>query len=283
MTEQSETGSAPTAGPGSAPAGGRVLVAGDAPVAEQVAALLVESGRPVSLYVLEGGGVGPGGVERVTELASAARDATIAFEAVVWPSERKRALVEALDRALPEGAVLATLCTAHSTTEIASWTSRPSQVVGFGALPGASPPALVEVAPGLATADAAVASVQEVLEGAGRDVARVRDDAGLVLARILCLIVNEAAAMLMEGAATARDIDTAMKLGTNYPHGPLEWADLMGVDFVFATLVGLRAEQDEDRYRPCPLLRKMVLAGWLGRKSGRGFFEYPDSSTPRGQ
>jgi 3-hydroxybutyryl-CoA dehydrogenase len=95
-----------------------------------------------------------------------------------------------------------------------------------------------------------------------------------VLARILCLIVNEAAAMLMEGAATARDIDTAMKLGTNYPHGPLEWADLLGVDFVYATLAGLRVEQDEDRYRPCPLLRKMVLAGRLGRKAGRGFFEY---------
>jgi 3-hydroxybutyryl-CoA dehydrogenase len=261
--------------PGDA-SGGKVLVAGDGAVADGLAALVAESGRPVALYVVEGGGVGPTGVERTTELAAGAKDATIALETTVWPFERKRALVEALDRALPAGAVLATLTTAQSTTEIASWTARPERVVGFGALPGAAVPGLVEIAPGLGTAEAATALVEQLFQAAGREVARVRDDAGLVLARILCLIVNEAAAMLMEGAATARDIDTAMKLGTNYPHGPLEWADLLGVDFVYATLAGLRVEQDEDRYRPCPLLRKMVLAGHLGRKTGRGFFEYAE-------
>jgi 3-hydroxybutyryl-CoA dehydrogenase len=253
---------------------GSVLVAGDGPLAEAVAALVAESGRPVSLYVVEGGGVGPAGVERTTELATGAKDATIAVETTVWPFERKRALVEALDRSLPEQAVLVTLATAQSTTEIAGWTTRPGQVVGFGALPTEVVPGLVEIAPGLDTAETATIAVEQLFTTAGREVARVRDDAGLVLARILCLIVNEAAAMLMEGAATARDIDTAMKLGTNYPHGPLEWADLLGVDFVYATLAGLRVEQDEDRYRPCPLLRKMVLAGRLGRKAGRGFFEY---------
>ena len=102
----------------------------------------------------------------------------------------------------------------------------------------------------------------------------MRDDAGLVLGRVLCLIINEAAAMLMEGVASARDIDTALKLGANYPRGPLEWADSMGVDFVYAVLRGLQEEQGEDRYRPAPLLRKMVLAGKLGRKSGSGFFDY---------
>ncbi|HLH20952.1 MAG TPA: 3-hydroxyacyl-CoA dehydrogenase family protein [Chloroflexota bacterium] len=260
---------------GEAP-GGKVLVAGDASLAEPLAALLAESGCSVSLYVVEGGGVGPAGVDRATDLAAAAKDATIAFETAVWPPERKRALIETLDRALPAEAVLATLATAQVTTELAAWTTRPEQVVGFGMLPGAAAPGLIEIAPGLATDEAATATIEQLLVAAGREVARVRDDAGLVLARILCLIVNEAAAMLMEGAATARDIDTAMKLGTNYPHGPLEWADLLGVDFVYATLAGLRAEQDEDRYRPCPLLRKMVLAGRLGRKTGRGFFEYAE-------
>ena len=276
MTEQPATARTSTAGPAIAATSGKILVVGDSPLADQLAALLAESGRPVTLYVLEGGGVGPSGVERATELAPAAKDAALAVEAVAWPPERKRALVEALDRALPAEALLATLSTASSTTEIATWTARPSQVVGIGALPGAAPPKLVEIAPGLETADSALAAVEQLFQSAGRETALVRDDAGLVLARILCLIINEAAAMLMEGAATARDIDTAMKLGTNYPHGPLEWADLMGLDFVYATLAGLRADQDEDRYRPCPLLRKMVLAGRLGRKAGRGFFDYPD-------
>ena len=255
----------------------RILVAGDGPLAGQLAALLAAHGNAVALYQLETGGVGPAHVERAADLATAARHATFALETTVWPFERKRELVAALDRDLPSEAILASLCAAQSTTEIASWTNRAPRVVGFSLLPPLEAGKLVEVAPGLDGEEAAAAAVEDLFRGAERDVARVRDDGGLVLARVLCLIINEAASMLMEGVASARDIDTAMRLGANYPRGPLEWADQIGVDFVYAVLQGLRAEQGEDRYRACPLLRKMVLAGRLGRKSGQGFYSYAEA------
>jgi 3-hydroxybutyryl-CoA dehydrogenase len=252
---------------------GKVLVAGDAPLANDLARLLAPIGREVVVYPLAGPDGGPPGAD-AARLAGAARDVALAVELVIWPFERKRALLDALARHLPPDAALATLCTAQSTTEIASWTPRPTRVVGFSLVPPLDELKLVEVAPGLCTEAAATAAVEALFRGAGCEVARVRDDAGLVLGRVLCLIINEAAAMLMEGVASARDIDTALKLGANYPRGPLEWADSIGVDFVYAVLRGLQEEQGEDRYRPAPLLRKMVLAGKLGRKSGSGFFDY---------
>jgi 3-hydroxybutyryl-CoA dehydrogenase len=105
----------------------------------------------------------------------------------------------------------------------------------------------------------------------------VPDGPGLVFPRILCMIINEAAFALMEGVASAEDIDTAMKLGTNYPLGPLEWADRIGLDQVLGVLEGLQAEYGEDRYRPAPLLRQLVRAGHLGLSTGRGFYPYEKS------
>jgi 3-hydroxybutyryl-CoA dehydrogenase len=252
---------------------GKVLVAGEAPLANDLGRLLVPAGREVVVYPIAGPRpAAPGAAD--TRLQEVARDAALAIDLVIWPIEHKRSLVEALGRYLPADATVASLCTAQSTTEIASWSQRPTRVVGVSLLPPLDDVNLVEVAPGLTTAADATAAVETLFRAAGCESARVRDDAGLVLGRILCLIINEAASMLMEGVASARDIDTALKLGANYPRGPLEWADLMGVDFVYAVLRGLQEEQGEDRYRPAPLLRKMVLAGKLGRKSGSGFFDY---------
>lgn len=253
---------------------GKVLVAGEAALANDLARLLAPTDREVVVYAVPGPGSAAPGAED-GKLAVLARDAALAIDLVIWPVERKRALVEALARHLPADAALATLCTAQSTTEIASWSPQPTMVVGMSLVPPLDDVKLVEVAPGLTTAPDATAAVEALFRAAGCEVARVRDDAGLVLGRILCLIINEAAGMLMEGVASARDIDTALKLGANYPRGPLEWADQIGVDFVYAVLRGLQEEQGEDRYRPAPLLRKMVLAGKLGRKSGSGFFDYP--------
>ncbi|HLI28222.1 MAG TPA: 3-hydroxyacyl-CoA dehydrogenase family protein [Chloroflexota bacterium] len=260
--------------------GERALVVGESEWAEAVAAFLRPSGWPIATHVLEPADRAWAetqvGRDLLAEaLAPLAAEATVAVDALLWPFERKRALVEVLDGVLPAAAALATWCSAQSTTEIASWVRHPRRVVGYSLLPPLDLVRLVEIAPGLDTAPAAVEAVERLFAAAGHETARVRDDAGLVAARIVCLIINEAAAMVQEGVAAPRDIDTALKLGANYPRGPLEWADLMGIDTVYAVLAGLLAEQQEDRYRPCPLLRKMVLAGRLGRKSGRGFFEYP--------
>ena len=160
---------------------------------------------------------------------------------------------------------------------------RPERVVGFGYLvETAAPASLVEIAPGLRTAPDALATVEGFFTGRGLGTERVGDFSGLVLRRVLYSIVNEAAFALWEGVASREDIDLGMKLGTGYPEGPLAWADAIGLDQVHHGLAALQEEMGEDRYRPCPLLRKLVAAGFTGRRAGRGFFEYPGSpARPR--
>jgi 3-hydroxybutyryl-CoA dehydrogenase len=132
----------------------------------------------------------------------------------------------------------------------------------------------LEVAPALQSAPQAVEAAEAFWTGLGLQCFRVADGPGLVRARIVCALVNEAATALAECVAAPRDIDLAMRLGTNYPYGPLAWGDLIGLDVVLGVMQGLFAEYGEDRYRPCPLLTRYVLAGRLGQKVGRGFFEY---------
>jgi len=133
---------------------------------------------------------------------------------------------------------------------------------------------VVEFSKGLRTEDAAVAEAEHFFRMLGKEPMRVKDAPGLVFPRILSLIVNEAARALDQGVAAVEEIDTAMKLGVNYPDGPLRCADRAGLDEVLAVLEGLQAETGEDRYRPAPLIRNMVLAGRLGESTGRGFYEY---------
>jgi 3-hydroxybutyryl-CoA dehydrogenase len=187
----------------------------------------------------------------------------------------QRRWLAALGRSAPAGAAVALHAPRLSVSELAMASSRPEQVVGFGCLvrPGAKE-ALVEVAAGLRTAPEALAAVEAFLGAQGVELERVGDCSGLVLRRVLYAIINEAAFALWEGVASREDIDLGMKLGTNYPAGPLEWADAIGLDEVHAGLAGLQEEMGEDRYRPCPLLRKLVAAGFTGKGAGRGFFEY---------
>lgn len=185
----------------------------------------------------------------------------------------KRALLQKLDAEAPSS-VLLTSCLGFSTTRIASWTARPERVVGFATFYPLKDKKVVELAPGLKTEAAALKAAEDFFRALGQEPERVKDAPGGVFPRILSLIVNEAARSLDEGVAAAAEIDTAMRLGVNYPAGPLGWADRAGLDEVLAVLEGLQRETGDDRYRPAPLIKKMVLAGWLGEASGKGFYEY---------
>lgn len=149
----------------------------------------------------------------------------------------------------------------RSTTELAAALPHPERVVGYGGLPGVDRRQLVELAPGLQTGQEAREQAARFIHSLGRDVEIIGDGPGLIAPRFIACLVNEAAHALMEGVAIAADIDTAMRLGVNYPQGPLEWADGVGLEAVLRVLEGLQAQTGDDRYRPCPLLRKLVAAG----------------------
>ena len=138
---------------------------------------------------------------------------------------------------------------------------------------------MIELSGGLKTEEKSLEAAEFFFRELGKETLRVKDATGLIFPRILSLIINEAARSLDEGVAQADEMDVAMRLGTNYPLGPLQWADQIGLDEVLAVLEGLQRETGDDRYRPAPLLRKMVLAGWLGESSGRGFYNYSEGKA----
>jgi 3-hydroxybutyryl-CoA dehydrogenase len=207
---------------------------------------------------------------------AAAISSSLVVETSCYGEARKREILNKLDSGSPS-AVILTSCLGFSTTRIASWTATPERVVGFATFYPLKDKKVVELSNGLKTGEAALAEAERFFRALGKETARAKDAPGLVFPRILSLIVNEAARALDEGVAQAAEIDTAMKLGVNYPEGPLRWADRAGLDEVLAVLEGLHAETGDDRYRPAPLIKKMVLAGLLGEAAGKGFYEYSKS------
>ena len=201
-------------------------------------------------------------------------DVQLAIEAVTENPELKFALFKHLDQACPADAILATNTSSISITTIAAQTKRPDKVAGMHFMNPVPVMKLVEGIRGLQTSDETFALVREASEKMGKTFVAVRDIPGFAVNRILMPMINEAVTTLYEGIATVEDIDTAMKLGTNQPMGPLTLADFIGLDTCLAIMQVLHEGLGDSKYRPCPLLKQYVDAGWLGRKSGRGFYKY---------
>ncbi len=224
------------------------------------------------------------GLERIApteSLKEAVEEADFVIEAVPEEMELKLEIFGRLDERCPERAVLATNTSTMSPTEIAAATRSPERCIAMHFFNPAHKMKLVELVRGLETADETVEVARNVAERMGKETVEVEEFPGFVTSRINCLVGNEAMNMLVEGVASAPDIDKALKLGLGYPMGPLELADLVGLDARLRNLEYLHQTLGE-KYRPSPLLYKLVAAGHYGRKSGRGIYEYDeDGNTVR--
>ena len=208
------------------------------------------------------------------ETAAEPAAADLAIEAATEDVDLKLRIFRDLDAAAGDGAVLASNTSSIPITRLAAATSRPERVVGMHFMNPVPVMPLVELVRGLDTSDEAVAVVRAAAERMGKTVAEARDYPGFISNRVLLPMINEAVYCLMEGVGEREAIDTVMRLGMNHPMGPLQLADLIGLDTCLAILEVLHDGLGDPKYRPCPLLRSYVEAGRMGRKSGRGFYEY---------
>lgn len=191
----------------------------------------------------------------------------------------KKARLQNMERYISNDTLVLSSALGVTATQAASWLSHPSRLVGFAAFANLEQTELIELCSALQTDAGYAKQAEAFMTAIGKEIEWVEDEVGLVFPRILSLIVNEAAFALMEKISSAEDIDTAMRKGTNYPMGPLAWADELGLDDIYAVLSGLHRDMGEERYRPASLLRKLVHAGWLGKKTGRGFYTYTNQDA----
>ena len=196
------------------------------------------------------------------------------IEAATENEALKIKILKELDAALKSETIIATNTSSISITQLAAATQRPDRFVGMHFFNPVPMMALVELIRGLATSDATIATAQALAKALGKTPITVKNSPGFVVNRILCPMINEAIFCLQEGLATAEDIDAGMKLGTNQPIGPLALADMIGLDIMIAVMNVFYEGFNDPKYRPAPLLKEMVAAGYLGRKTGRGFYIY---------
>ena len=211
---------------------------------------------------------------RPTSDVNAAANADIVIEAIIENLAAKTELFAKLDSITGADCILASNTSSISITKIAAATKRPDKVIGMHFMNPVPVMTLVEVIRGIATSDETYSRVAELSKQMGKTAIEVNDYPGFISNRVLMPMINEAIFALFEGVATPESIDGVMKLGMNHPMGPLTLADFIGLDVCLAILRVLEEGFGDPKYRPCPLLVKMVDAGWLGRKSGRGFYDY---------
>jgi 3-hydroxybutyryl-CoA dehydrogenase len=272
----------------------RVLVAGAGQMGAGIAQVVAASGREVSLFdslpgaveqgletmgkslarLHEKGGPAPDDVLARVALVGELVDADLLVEAIVENAEAKKELFRAADAALSKKSVLASNTSSIPITELAAVTSRPERVIGMHFFNPVPVLPLVEVIRAEQTSDATAAAIVQLARELGKTPAEANDYPGFVSNRILMPFINEAAYAMMEGVAEPEAIDTVATLGFAHPMGPLALADLIGLDTCVAIMDVLHEGLGDSKYAPCPLLRRYVAAGRLGRKSGRGFYEY---------